>query len=55
MDGGGSNYIEKGLQNGWRKVSIRDNMEEKRKEFFLVFVILRLLKQLLMNSSAPMT
>jgi hypothetical protein len=29
MDGGGSDYIEKGLRNGRRKVSIRSNMKEK--------------------------
>jgi hypothetical protein len=29
MDGGGSNYIEEGLKNGQKKVSIRGNMEEK--------------------------
>jgi len=29
MDGGGSDYIEEGLQNGQRKVNIRGNMKEK--------------------------
>ncbi len=29
MDGGGSDYIEEGLRNGWRKVNIRSNMKEK--------------------------
>jgi hypothetical protein len=26
---GGSNYIEEGLRDGWRKVSIRGSMKEK--------------------------
>ncbi len=29
MDGGGSDCIEKGLQNGRKKVSIRGSMKEK--------------------------
>jgi len=29
MDGGGSDCIEEGLRNGWRKVSIRGSMKEK--------------------------
>jgi hypothetical protein len=29
MDGGGSDYIEKGLGNGWRKVGIKGSMKEK--------------------------
>ncbi len=29
MDGGGSNYIEEGLWNGQRKLSIKGNMKEK--------------------------
>jgi hypothetical protein len=49
MDGGGSDYIEEGLRNGRRKVSIRGSMKEKEGgfflvcNFFLVFVALRLL------------
>ncbi len=35
MDGGGSFYIEEGLQNGRRKLSIRSNMKEKVVVFFL--------------------
>ncbi len=36
MDGGGSDCIEKGLQNGWSKVNIRGSMEERGEKFFLV-------------------
>ncbi len=60
MDGGGSNCIEEGLQNEWRKVSIRGSMKEKATiisamRFLLVLVVLRLLSWLLMNSTAPIT
>ncbi len=60
MDGGRSVYIEEGLQNGWRKVSIRGNMKEKAivlsgMQFLLVLVTFRLLSWLLMNSAAPIT
>ncbi len=59
MDGGGRDYIEKGLRNGWQEVGIRGSMKEKGDMFFLVcnFLIVqifRLLDQLLMNSIAPM-
>ncbi len=59
MDGGGSDYIEKGLRNGWQEVKIRGNMKEKGGRFFLVcnfliVAIFRLLGQLLMNSVSPM-
>jgi hypothetical protein len=58
MDGGGSVYIEEGLRNGRRKVSIRGSMKEKvvvisDMRFLLVLVVLRLLSWLLMNSTAP--
>jgi hypothetical protein len=44
MDGGGSACIEKGLQNGRRKISIRGNMKEKAgvlsgMRFLLVLVV----------------
>jgi hypothetical protein len=60
MDGGRSICIEKGLRNGWRKVSIRSNMKEKDVVvsgmlFLLVLVALRLLSWLLMNFVAPIT
>ncbi len=49
MEGGGIDWIEKGLRNGRRKVSIKGNMEDKGRgffllcNFFLVFVVLKLL------------
>jgi hypothetical protein len=48
MDGGGIVYIEKGLRNGWSKVSIRNSMKEKAAvlfgmRFLLVLVALGLL------------
>ncbi len=60
MDGGGSDYIEKGLWNGRQEVRIRGNMKEKGQRFFLVcnflvVVVFKLLGQLLMNSDEPMT
>jgi hypothetical protein len=53
MDGGGSSYIEEGLRNGQRKVSIRGNMKEKARFFLVCFFLggigsLRLLSWLLM-------
>ncbi len=35
MDGGGSDCIEEGLRNGWKKVSIRGSMKEKVVSSFL--------------------
>ncbi len=60
MDGGGSIYIEEGLQNEQRKVSIRGSMKEKAgffygKGFLLVLVALRLLSWLLINFAMPIT
>jgi hypothetical protein len=37
MDGGGSDYIEKGLRNGQWEVSIRGSMKERGGMFFLVY------------------
>ncbi len=36
MDGGGSDCIEEGLQNGRRKVNIRGSMKERGGRFFLL-------------------
>jgi hypothetical protein len=36
MDGGGSNWIEEGLQNGRWEVNIRGNMKERGGKFFLI-------------------
>jgi hypothetical protein len=58
MDGGGSNCIEEGLQNGRSKVSIRGSMKEKCKFFLggdLLSVAFKLLSLLLMNSVALLT
>jgi len=59
-DGGGSIYIEKGLRNGQRKVSIRGSMKEKvavlfGMRFLLILVTFTLLSWLLMNFVAPIT
>jgi hypothetical protein len=48
MDGEGSIYIEQGLRDGWRKVSIRSSMKEKAiifssRRFLLILVALGLL------------
>ncbi len=45
MDGGGSNYIEKGLQNGRQEVRIRSNVKKKRGKFFIVCIFLVLSSQ----------
>ncbi len=60
MDGGGSVYIEGGLRNGWRKVSIRGSMKGKvavlsGRRFLLVLVVLELLSSLLINSATQIT
>jgi uncharacterized membrane protein len=57
---GGTIYIEGGLRNGRRKVSIRDSMKEKVAVFFgrrflLVLVVLELFSWLLMNFAAQIT
>jgi hypothetical protein len=48
MDGGGSDYIEEGLQNGQRKVNIKGSMKEKGNMFFLVcnFLVVALFRLL---------
>jgi hypothetical protein len=40
MDGGGSNCIEEGLQNGRLEVRIRSNVKKNRGRFFLVCIFL---------------
>jgi hypothetical protein len=40
MDGGRSNCIEKGLQNGLEEVIIRSNVKKNRGRFFLVCIFL---------------
>jgi hypothetical protein len=54
MGGGGNIYIEKGLRNGRRKVSIINSMKEKvavfsSRRFLLVLAALRLFSWLLMK------
>ncbi len=60
IDGGGSDCIEEGLQNGWQEVKIRGSMKEKGGKFFLVcnFLVVTVFKLpglLLMNYVVPMT
>jgi len=48
MDGGRSDYIEKGLRNGWWEVRIRGSVKKRGGRFFryaifLVVAIFRLL------------
>jgi hypothetical protein len=42
MDGGGSDYIEEGLQNGQMKVSIKGSMKEKGASFSWYMICLLL-------------